>query len=77
MAQPEWTTSAGNLGTYPAGEMLSIPLQALAILPSDQIFYKLLAGSLPPGLSINQFGLLIGIPDNVSSEAITTYYKSN
>ena len=73
MAQPEWNTSAGNLGTYPSGEMLSIQLRASPILPANQVFYTLLSGSLPPGISINRFGILTGVPENVSVEILTIF----
>jgi len=73
MAQPEWKTSAGNLGTYPAGELLSIQMQAVPLFPSNQVFYKLLSGILPPGTVLDQNGLLTGTPNNVSTETVTMF----
>ena len=73
MAQPEWKTSAGNLGTYPAEELLSMQMKAIPVFPANQVFYKLLSGELPPGISIDLNGLLTGIPNNVSTETTTVF----
>jgi hypothetical protein len=62
MAQPVWETPAGSLGTIPEGVFYSTPL--IAIDPADQytVYFQLIAGALPPGLQINQTGLLAGVP---------------
>lgn len=73
MSQPEWNTIAGNLGTYPSTEELSIQLIAYPQFPANQIFYKLLSGTLPAGLVITPQGNIMGTPNNVSSEGSSTF----
>jgi hypothetical protein len=61
MAQPIWETPAGSLGTVPEGVFYSIPL--VAVDPEeDPVYFQLIAGALPPGLQINQTGVLSGVP---------------
>jgi hypothetical protein len=62
MAQPRWVTAAGSLGTIPEGVFYSTPLVAVDPLTEDQIFYALIAGSLPTGVQIQQTGILAGVP---------------
>jgi hypothetical protein len=59
MAQPVWVTPPGTLGTIPEGVFYSIPLVATA---DGSVFYKVIAGSLPPGVQINETGVLAGNP---------------
>jgi hypothetical protein len=73
MLQPEWKTSAGDLGTYPSNELLNIQLSAVPQFPANQVFYKVLAGSLPPGLSITLLGNVTGTPTNVSFDSTNTF----
>lgn len=73
MLQPEWKTSAGSLGTYPSNELLHIQLTANPQFPSNQVFYKVLAGTLPPGLNMTQQGSITGTPINVSSDSVSTF----
>ena len=61
MAQPVWETPAGSLGTIPEGVFYSTPL--VAVDPeADTVYFQLIAGQLPPGLQIQQSGLLAGVP---------------
>ena len=66
MAQPEWITGAGNLGTYPSAAALSIQLHATAVLPATNLKYTLISGSLPAGdivdLIITEDGVIKGTP---------------
>jgi hypothetical protein len=62
MAQPEWKTPAGSLGTIPEGVFYSTPLVAVDPLAEDQVFYALIAGRLPEGMQIQQTGILAGVP---------------
>jgi hypothetical protein len=64
MAQPVWITSPGSLGTIPEGEFYQIPLQAYVPnpAPGESLYYKVVAGSLPPGIQIGRTGLLAGVP---------------
>jgi hypothetical protein len=62
MAQPQWITAAGSLGTIPEGVFYSTPLIAVDPLAEDQVFYALIAGQLPAGVQIQQTGILAGVP---------------
>ena len=64
MAQPTWITPAGTLATIPEGVFYSIPLVATA---DDTVFYSVIAGRLPPGIQVDQSGVLAGLPE-ASSE---------
>jgi len=60
---PSWVTSSGSLGTIPEGVFYTTPLVAT----SDQtVFYSVIAGRLPPGIQINETGLLSGNASAVS-----------
>jgi len=74
MAQPEWVTESGNLGTYPSSTDISIQLDARAILPATNLTYNLQSGSLPLGilnnLTLSSSGLISGNPKPVSMETM-------
>ena len=59
MAQPVWVTPAGTLGTIPEGVFYSIPLIAVA---DDTVYYQVIAGRMPPGIQLNETGILSGNP---------------
>lgn len=59
MATPVWITPPGSLGTIPEGVFYSIPLVASADVP---IYYQVIAGSLPPGIQLDETGVLSGNP---------------
>jgi hypothetical protein len=63
MAQPTWVTPAGTLATIPEGVFYSTPLLATA---DTTVFYSVIAGKLPPGIQIDQTGILAGNPLAVS-----------
>jgi hypothetical protein len=63
MAQPTWITPAGTLATIPEGVFYSIPLVATA---DDTVFYSVIAGRLPPGIQVDQTGVLAGLPQATS-----------
>lgn len=60
---PIWETPAGSLGTIPEGVFYSTPLVASA---DSTVFYSIIAGSLPPGVQIDQTGILSGNPQAVA-----------
>lgn len=61
MAQPIWTTPAGDLGRVAEGLYFSTPL--IAIDPSgDSVYYRLIAGALPDGVQVKTNGHLEGTP---------------
>jgi len=63
MSQPTWVTPAGTLATIPEGVFYSIPLVATA---DDTVFYSVIAGRLPPGIQVDQTGVLAGLPQAIS-----------
>ena len=69
--QPSWVTSAGSIGTFPAGTLTAYQFQANPIFPATSITYSLLSGSLPTGLALSSSGLLHGTTEVVSTD--TTY----
>ena len=61
MAQPVWTTPAGDLGRVAEGLYFSTPLAAVD--PSGgYVYYQLIAGALPDGVQVKTNGLLEGVP---------------
>ena len=67
-SQPNWTTPAGTIGTFPADTVTIYQFVAAAVLPAATITYRLLSGSLPPGLSLSSTGLLQGTTEVVSKD---------
>lgn len=61
---PSWTTVTGSLGTYENQKPLTIVLQSTDP-NSDNIVYTVVGGSLPPGLSLSNAGVISGSPDPV------------
>lgn len=57
---PTWVTPPGTLGTIPEGVFYSIPLLATA---DTGVYYKIIAGKLPPGIFIDETGILSGHPE--------------
>ena len=68
--QPVWTTSAGSLGTFNAGQSVSIALAA-ADENTSGLTYSLAGGSLPSGLSLSTSGVISGTAPALASA--TTY----
>ena len=61
MSTPTWVTAAGTLGTIPEGVFYgNIILEATA---PQTVFYKVIAGRLPPGIWVNETGVLSGNPN--------------
>lgn len=56
---PSWVTPAGTLGSIPEGVFYQTPLVASA---DTSVYYQLIAGQLPPGIQINETGILSGNP---------------
>lgn len=61
MAQPQWVTAAGSLGTIPEGIFYEVPVEARA--DGETVYYKLIAGNLPPGVQLTG-GIIEGIPQS-------------
>ena len=66
MAQPVWIEPApGNLGTIPEGIFYQIPLVAVDPGPSPStVKFTVVAGMLPPGMSVTPNGMLAGVPQS-------------
>lgn len=64
MSQPTWITPAGPIATIPEGVFYSVPLVAMSDAP---VFYRVIAGKIPPGIQINETGVLAGNPQAVST----------
>lgn len=65
MAQPQWQTAAGHLGTIPEGVFYQI--QLVATDPADPfnpaaVTYRVIAGALPLGIQCTSTGMLEGVP---------------
>ncbi len=73
MAQPIWNTPAGSLGTFPSLLPVTFQLSASAQSPASFISYALLCGVLPPGLSLDQDGLITGTPTLVTLATTSTF----
>lgn len=56
---PSWVTPAGTLGSIPEGVFYQTPLLATA---DANVYYQVIAGRLPPGIQINETGVLSGSP---------------
>ena len=59
MTTPVWVTPPGTLGTIPEGVFYSTPLVAVA---DETVYYQVIAGQMPPGMFIDETGILSGLP---------------
>lgn len=74
MAQPNWNTPAGTIGTYPSlAEMIPFQLSASAVLPAVNITYQIISGSLPDGVKMTTEGYIYGLPLLVTSNTTYTF----
>ena len=74
--------SPSNLGTIPAGYTCTLDVAAASNVPNATVLYYLTGGSLPPGLSLNTDGEIIGMSNqyyNSSTGALglTTFDNGN
>ena len=56
---PIWVTPPGTLGTIPEGVFYYVPVLATSI---DTVYYQVIAGHLPPGVQLDETGILSGNP---------------
>lgn len=78
MATLTWQNSAGSLGSYPAGSVISMQFVALSDDLSSVVTYKLLSGNFPTGTKTDPFsisitGFLTGTLDVVSQQETYTF----
>ena len=66
-----WTSNS-NLGAIPANYICTLAIGATSNIPNAVIIYQLVSGSLPPGLSLNPDGEVIGIPNQYFKPASNT-----
>ena len=50
MAQPQWITPAGSLGTIPEGIFYKVPISAEA--NGEDVFFSLIAGELETNIKL-------------------------
>jgi hypothetical protein len=70
MTAPVWTTTAGKIGSAEEQASFSLQLEATS---GSTITYSVIAGSLPPGLTLTSTGLLQGIPEEVAKRTLYTF----
>ena len=73
MAQPVWNTASGSIGTFPSGVAMVYQLSASAVLPAVSVTYAIISGSLPVGVTMDENGLIAGIPTLVASDISYTF----
>jgi len=64
---PEFVTPAGKLGSYYDGQLVNTQIVFTDEDPGDTATISLLSGELPPGVSINDTGLIYGYITPVTS----------
>lgn len=74
MAQIQWTTTPGNLGTY--AEAQEFTYQLNAVTSSGSATYRIISGKLPPGLELyssgtenHPAGQIYGVPSVLANSA--------
>lgn len=66
MAQPVWITPAGNLGVIPENVFYQQSVQAYDP-DNGEVYYRLIAGTLPEGIQCSVTGLIAGVPQAIAS----------
>ena len=72
MVAPVWTTTAGKLAVIDEQVAYSLQLEANTS-DSTTVTYSLIAGSLPPGMTLTSSGLLQGSPAEVRKRTLYTF----
>ena len=69
MAQPIWITPAGSLGIIPEGIFYQNSMRAYDPdpQPGTELYYRVIAGTLPAGIQCSVTGLIAGVPQAVVS----------
>jgi len=74
MAYPIWLTPAGNLGIVPEQEYYQLPLDAYDEA-GGTLSYRLISGTLPPGIQVVTTGYLQGIPISTAGPDLNQTYS--
>lgn len=69
---PEWITPAGSLGSFDESVPLILPLSAIDP-DDDPITFSKTAGTFPPGLIMDDAGVISGTPAQVGSNTIFAF----
>jgi len=76
MNDPVWLTKNADLGTIFEGRFFEFQLNAISLTTSDPVTYKVVAGKLPVGISLNQqTGRIHGVPDVIDPQINQTQYE--
>lgn len=70
MAQPQWVTSAGSLGTIPLGVYYTNQVTA-----TGAVRYQGIAGVFPDGMQLSPLGVLSGVPTSTQVLPRDTEYR--
>jgi len=75
MSSPLWQTPAGNIGKYYTDKNFvnGITLLAEPVTPATGIYYTLISGELPTGLTLDISGNITGIASNIINETLYTF----
>ncbi len=65
---PLWVTNQGSIGIFAASSSVTYQLIATPVLPAVTVSYTLLSGSLPSGLTVDEFGTITGNPVTVATD---------
>ena len=64
MSVPIWSTTAGDLGTVPELNYFALGLTAYdSENPNNPVSFELVAGTTPPGIHVDGYGLIAGSPE--------------
>lgn len=72
MAQPQWVTPSGSLGTIPEGVYYSVPVLAAEPETHETVYYRVISGTLPRGVVCSPEGLVSGVP-TVSTTTVSKF----
>ena len=70
MTQPVWITPAGSLGVIREGFVYRNQVVAES---ADSITYRVIAGTIPPGMQFLSSGAITGIPSPVGSDVVSRF----
>jgi hypothetical protein len=66
-ASPEFTTPTGSILTTNDSLWTELPIEYSNPVPTNPVTVRVLQGALPPGLEINEYGLIRGYPEPPTS----------